>query len=85
MALRQQLGNTLPDTTSASLQGESEHSVGSPAGILLIVDDVGDGAVHIYCGHTLTQPLTLHLLWWYSPHLHTKKSCLQCQNISLDS
>ncbi len=54
MALRQQLSNTLPDATSAPLQGESEHGVGSPAGILLVVDDIGDGAVHIYCGHTLT-------------------------------
>lgn len=71
MALRQQLGNTLPDATSAPLQGESEHSVRSPASILLVVNDVGDSTGHIYCGHTLTKPLTLHLLWGYRPHLHT--------------
>ena len=46
-----------------------EHRVGSPPRILLVVDYVGDGAVHIHRGHPLTQPVALHERGGHRPHL----------------
>jgi hypothetical protein len=69
LVLGQQLSHTLPDGTSAARGGEPEDSVGAPASILLAVDDVGDGPVHVHCGHALAQPAALHLGGRNSPHL----------------
>lgn len=54
LALWQQLGNTLPDASCTPLQGESEDCVRAPPCILLVVDDIPDSSVHIYCGYTLS-------------------------------
>ena len=72
LILRQQPGNPLPNATSTPLQGESEDSIGTPPCILLVVDDISDGSVHVYSGHPLTQPFALHLLGGHSPHLHAQ-------------
>ena len=69
LVLRKQPSHALPDTPGTPLQGEPEDGVGPPASILLVVDYIPDGAVHIYSGHTLTQPFTLHLLGGNCPYL----------------
>ena len=76
LILRQQPGNPLPNATSTPLQGESEDSIGTPPRILLVVDDISDGSVHVYSGHTLTKPFALHLLGGHSPHLHAQMNAL---------
>lgn len=47
-----------------------EHGVGPPASILLVLDHVGDGSVHIHRGHPLAQPVALHHGGGHRPHLH---------------
>ena len=70
LVLRKQASNPLPYAPGTPLQGEPEDCVGPPASILLVVDHIPDCTVHIYSGHTLPQPLTLHLLGGDSPHLY---------------
>mmetsp|Transcript_4213 Transcript_4213/g.11363 ORF Transcript_4213/g.11363 Transcript_4213/m.11363 type:complete len:305 (-) Transcript_4213:467-1381(-) len=67
--LGKQASHTLPDCTRASVRGEAEHRIRAPACILLSVDDIGDGAVHVHSGHTLPQPVALHHGGWHRPHL----------------
>mmetsp|Transcript_6266 Transcript_6266/g.17989 ORF Transcript_6266/g.17989 Transcript_6266/m.17989 type:complete len:496 (+) Transcript_6266:382-1869(+) len=67
--LRQLSGNRLPDAAGAALQGESKHCVGAPPRVLLVVQHVGDGPLHVHRGHPLPQPITLHVLGRHRPHL----------------
>jgi hypothetical protein len=53
---------------------EPEHCIGAPAGILLLSDDVGDGAADINSCHTLSQPLTLHVCGGDTPDLHNNSN-----------
>ena len=76
LVLRQQPSYPLPDTPSPPLQGESEDCIGPPASILLVVDHIPDCTVHIYSGHTLAQPLTLHLFGGDGPNLQADNDVL---------
>ena len=57
---------------SKSWRSSPEDGIGTPASILLVVDDIGDGSGDINGGNTLSQPLTLHLLGGHSPHLRAE-------------
>ena len=50
-------------------QHPPEHRVGPPPSVLLVVDDVGDGAVNINRRHALAQPVALHHRRRHRPHL----------------
>ena len=69
----EELRNSLPDGSSASACGEAEDGIGPPSGILLVVDDIGNGAVNVDSRHTLPKPVALHHRGWDGPDLYVIK------------
>lgn len=85
LVLGQEVGDSLPDGAGAPLQGEPEHRVGPPPGVLPALDHTCNGARRIHRRHALPQPLALHRCCRVSPHLHAtpgKSLCLTLDTLS---